>query len=340
MSASCARLVGGEVAERQRDGRHGVAGLALAVDVGREPLVDSPRPRARRSTAGTASRAAALVEVARRSGRYEVQRSSCGRIARSSSTRRRNSSMPSLATRNLMRARLRFAFSPRRAKTRAIACTAGSSSSTGAVLVEQLGLVRRGAEAAADVEVEAAALDAVHAPSLRAMAPKSCIITSPQASPRAAGEGDLELAPEVLAVRVAEQEAEERVRVGRDVEGLGVADAGQRAGGDVAHAVAAGLAGGDADRGQAAHQVGRVVDVDVVELDVLARGDVQDRRPSTPRPARPSRRAAPGVHAAVGDLDAQHARARPRASRGPWSARRPGSRAAGVATPSWRWPLS
>ena len=89
-----------------------------------------------------------------------------------------------------------------------------------------------------------------------------------------AGESDLDLAPKVLDVVVAEQEPSECVGIGRDVEGLGGADARERAGGDIAHRVAARLTRGDADRGQPPHQIRRVVDVDEMILDVLARGHV------------------------------------------------------------------
>ncbi len=67
-----------------------------------------------------------------------------------------------------------------------------------------------------------------------------------------------------------------RLGVGGHVEGLGAADPGDGAGGDVAHRVAAGLPGGDAHRGQAAHDVGCVFHVDEMKLDVLAGGDVGD----------------------------------------------------------------
>ena len=60
-----------------------------------------------------------------------------------------------------MRARLRFFFSPSRAKTRAMACESGSISSTGMNGVEQFGLIGNGAESAADVHVEAALFLAV-----------------------------------------------------------------------------------------------------------------------------------------------------------------------------------
>ncbi len=77
-----------------------------------------------------------------------------------------------------------------------------------------------------------------------------------------AGEGDLDLAPEVLNIVVTQQEPGQGVGVGRDVEGLGAADAREGTGGDVAYRVAARLTRGDTDGGQAAHEIGRVVDVD------------------------------------------------------------------------------
>ena len=48
------------------------------------------------------------------------------------------------------------------------------------------------------------------------------------------------------------------------------------AGGHIADAVAAGFAGSDIDGGQAAHESGCVVNVNEVELNILARGDVRD----------------------------------------------------------------
>ena len=75
---------------------------------------------------------------------------------------------------------------------------------------------------------------------------------------------------------MAEQEGSQGAGIGRDVEGLGGADPGQWARGDVAHRVAAGLARGDAHGGQPAHERGRIFDVNEVELEVLAGGDVGD----------------------------------------------------------------
>ena len=55
------------------------------------------------------------------SATYSVHLESCGRIFRSSITRSLNLSIPSSWTRNLIRARLRFFFSPSLPKTRAMA---------------------------------------------------------------------------------------------------------------------------------------------------------------------------------------------------------------------------
>ncbi len=145
----------------------------------------------------------------------------------------------------------------------------------GQELVEELGGVGDGAEPAPDVIAEAPLRLPVHHAGLGDAA-HVVEVGQPAGLTVAAGEGHLELAPEVLGVVVPQQEVGDRVRVGRDVEGLGLAHAGQGAGGDVADGVAAGLAGGDPHRGQAAHEVRRVLDVDEVELEILAGRHVQD----------------------------------------------------------------
>ena len=141
----------------------------------------------------------------------------------------------------------------------------------GAELREHLGLHRHGAQAAADDDLEPA-LTVDH---LRHGAE---VVERDQAAGVvvAAAERDLELAPEVLDVRMPQEILRARVGVGRDVEALGAADARELARGHVAHAVAARLTRGDADGRQAAHHIRRVLDVDVVELDVLPRRDVED----------------------------------------------------------------
>ena len=92
----------------------------------------------------------------------------------------------------------------------------------------------------------------------------------------AAAERDLELAGQRRRVRAAQQVARHRVRVGRDVERLVRRHARERAAGDVADGVAAGLARRQADvRAQPQRQLG-VLLFDEVKLDVLARGHVPD----------------------------------------------------------------
>src|SRR5581483_3914070 len=93
---------------------------------------------------------------------------------------------------------------------------------------------------------------------------------------RTAGKGKFELSPEILCVRMAEQELRRRFRIGSDVESFVAANASERAGGDVAHDIAARLARRDPDSGETPHQRRRVFDMDEVILDVLSRGDVRD----------------------------------------------------------------
>ncbi len=141
--------------------------------------------------------------------------------------------------------------------------------------VEQLRRLRHGPEAPADHQLEPALRLAVF--DARAGDGAHVVkVGEPAGVVLAARERDLELASEVLRVVVAEQEERHRVRVRGDVEGLVAADASVRAGGQVADGVAAGFAGGDAGRGEPPVKVRRVVDVDVVELDVLSGGDVQN----------------------------------------------------------------
>ncbi len=142
----------------------------------------------------------------------------------------------------------------------------------GAELVEDLRLDRHGAEPTADHDVEAA-LPVAHlrdrAEVVERDEPARVLVT--------ARERDLELAAEVERVGVPEQEGLHRLRVRRDVEALVVADARVLTGRHVADGVAARLARRDADRREPAEEIRRVLDVDEVQLDVLARRDVEDR---------------------------------------------------------------
>ena len=90
----------------------------------------------------------------------------------------------------------------------------------------------------------------------------------------AAREVDLELAGEALGVGVAQEVQGGGPGPGGDVQHLVGAGAGQVAALHIAHGVAAGLSGGEPHRGQNPHHVGNVVDLHIVELDVLAGGDV------------------------------------------------------------------
>src|SRR6185436_20466242 len=104
---------------------------------------------------------------------------------------------------------------------------------------------RDGAQAAADVELEAA-------PAVLHLGDRADVVHHGQAAGvlGAAGERDLELAAEALGVLVAQQELRARLRVGRDVERLRAADARERAAGHVPDRVAARLARRDPRRGQ------------------------------------------------------------------------------------------
>ena len=75
---------------------------------------------------------------------------------------------------------------------------------------------------------------------------------------------------------MAQQKARQRLGVRRDVEPLVGGDAGVRARRDVADRVAARLARRQAGVGQPAHRRLDVVQLDEMELDVLARRDVAE----------------------------------------------------------------
>ena len=90
----------------------------------------------------------------------------------------------------------------------------------------------------------------------------------------AAREVDLELAGQPLGERVADEVAVGRLGPRRDVERLERAGAGEVATHHVAHRVAARLTGGQPDRRHVAHQVGDALELDEVELHVLAGGEV------------------------------------------------------------------
>ena len=142
----------------------------------------------------------------------------------------------------------------------------------GAELGEHLGLHRHGAEPSTDDDAEAAL-------AITDMGDRTEIVKGdePTGIVFTARERDLELASEVLNVGVPQEELRDRIGIRCDVERLRLADTGVLTGRHVAHAVAAGLTGGDPDAGEPSHHVGRLFDVNEVKLDVLPRRDVQDR---------------------------------------------------------------
>src|SRR5260370_7078483 len=102
----------------------------------------------------------------------------------------------------------------------------------------------------------------------------------------AAAEGRLKLPAEILAVRMAEQKFRQRTRIGRDIECFVLANARIRASGDVADRVSASLASRDVCGRQAAHEPGRVADLNIVQLKILAAGPVRNA-PAIPLPHLP-----------------------------------------------------
>jgi hypothetical protein len=294
-----ARLVRGEIAQRQREGRHGVALLPLRPHVRGPPGVEAggqiPGLERGRQALGRSLRVRHVLEE-------------CGPAVVVGEGLALLLDKPT----KLLDAEL--GHQELDARATAILLLAEPREHAGDTLHlrqqlflrrelgEHLRLVGHGAEASAHHDLEAAL--AVHHPSHEASVVQ---LHQTAGLVLAAREGGLELAAEVLNVRMSQHEAHQGAGVGRDVEGLGLADARQRTRGHVAHRVAAGLAGGDAHRGETAHQVRCVFDVDEVELEVLAGGDVQD-------PVRillgecGQLLELSGRHAAEGDLDALHAR--------------------------------
>ncbi len=92
----------------------------------------------------------------------------------------------------------------------------------------------------------------------------------------AAGEGRFEFAAKVLHVAVAQKILGKLVGVAGHVERFVAADAGQRAGGHIAHRVAAGFAGSNAHRRQPAVHIRRVFQRHKMKLKILAGGHVQN----------------------------------------------------------------
>jgi len=118
-------------------------------------------------------------------------------------------------------------------------------------------------------------------------------------------EGDLELARQRCAELVPQEVARQRLGVRRDVEQLVGGNPRPRAGGDVAHRIAAGFTRRQALFGEAAHHELDVVQLQEVQLDVLPRRDVREAPGVLLRDVGERDRLAFGEHA-LRDLHAQH----------------------------------
>ena len=170
-----------------------------------------------------------------------------------------------------MRARARFVFSPRRAKNAAYCLRCGQEFFGGKKFRVEFGLVGHGAQTAADVGFKSAfaVFDARDHAHVVHAGQTACFLG-------ASGKGDLEFAAKVLAVGVPEKELGEGMRIRRDHR-MFRCDTRPKARQAVTLRMELPHAsrGGNAHGGEAAHEVGGVFDVYVVDLNILARGDVQ-----------------------------------------------------------------
>ena len=180
----------------------------------------------------------------------------------------------------------------------------GSRSSRGGELLERLGRVRVGAQAAGHEHpepwlqgaVRERAGDGDHA---------DVVEHGLAAVGGAAREVDLELAGQALGVRMVQEVAEGGFGPGADVQDLVGAGPGQVAAHDVADGVPAGLPGGQAHARQLPEQLGNALQLHEVELDVETGGQM------SPTPAVAVGHAGQqlqllGGHASIRELDADH----------------------------------
>ena len=128
---------------------------------------------------------------------------------------------------------------------------------------------RVGGQAAADPEVEAGAVLGVDGADERHVVDLGCHVVA-----GVSGEGRLELARQVGEVRVAERAPLDLVERLGAVDDLVLGDAGDGGAQEGARAVAARLERGEADRLEALPDRRDALDLDPVELDVVAVGDV------------------------------------------------------------------
>ena len=141
--------------------------------------------------------------------------------------------------------------------------------------VKQLRLIGNGPQSAADVHFKTSFFFSATVP-FDCDQPQIVHVGEATAMVPAAAEGRLELPAEVLRGGMSQQESGKGAGIRGDVESLVRADTGVGASGDIAHRVAASLAGGDLDRGQPPHQCGRIVNLHIVQLEVLSGRDVRN----------------------------------------------------------------
>ena len=182
--------------------------------------------------------------------------------------------MPLARNRNFMRAIILFLRLPNSLKTRRTASVVGSNSSSGQEIGQERRFGGQAAESATDQHPEPALLDAIYIANLRDEADVVNAGDGAIAVVLASGKSDLEFARQIIEIGMPQQEAGNAQGIGRNVESFRGADAGNGAGGDVAHGIEAGFARGQAGLGEYAHGLRHVCELHEMELHVLARGQV------------------------------------------------------------------
>ena len=166
--------------------------------------------------------------------------------------------------------------------------------------LDGLGDERRSAEPAADHDLEAGLAGAI------AMHPQPDIVhLHRRAVVRRCRERDLELARQEGEFRVQRQMLAQQFRPDARILDLVGRDAGPLIGGDVTHAIAAGLHPVQSGARQIGHGVGQFIELDPVELDVLPRGEMAVVAVVAARNMRQHAQLVGGERA-VGDSDPQH----------------------------------
>ena len=135
--------------------------------------------------------------------------------------------------------------------------------------------MRHRAESAADIQLKPANSLSVH--NLRGRDSTKVMQRNQRARLiLAAGKRDFEFSAEVLDVTMPEQIKCQGLRIRRNIKRFSITNTGQGAGRDVADRVATGFARGDSHRRQPAENIGRILNIDKVKLDILPGRNVAD----------------------------------------------------------------